>query len=116
MSTLKWFFLQETKLKQGEMESIKRKLKFKCIVDCVGEGRKRKGGLALLWQDEWCVTVSTYSKNHIDVTVTSIDMEEGRFTGICGWPEEGNKYKTGEFLMSLCRRETKPCFVGETLI
>lgn len=64
-------FLQETKMKQGEMEGIRRKLNFKCmiVVDCVGEGRSRRGGLALLWKEEWCVDVKTYSKNHIDVMI-----------------------------------------------
>lgn len=44
-------FLQETKLHQHEMEKVRSKLKFRgmLVVDCVGDGRRRKGGLGLLW-------------------------------------------------------------------
>lgn len=43
-------FIQETKLHQAEMEHVRMKLKCKGMiaVECVGEGIRRKRGLALL--------------------------------------------------------------------
>ena len=96
-------FLQETKLKQGEMERVRRKLNLKGMVamECEGEGRSRRGGLALLWHKEWEVKIQTCSLHHIDALVSSVIMTEWRFTGIYGWQEEGNKVKTSELIINL---------------
>ncbi|XP_021726600.1 uncharacterized protein LOC110693734 [Chenopodium quinoa] len=96
-------FLSETRLKAFEMEKIKQKIKFhSCfVVECDGEGRKRSGGLALLWQSTIDVVVSSYSLNHVDALVGANEHEEWRFMVIYGHPEEENKYKTGQLLESL---------------
>uniref|UniRef100_A0A803M8Y9 Endonuclease/exonuclease/phosphatase domain-containing protein n=1 Tax=Chenopodium quinoa TaxID=63459 RepID=A0A803M8Y9_CHEQI len=85
------------------MEKIKKKLKFNnlLVVSCVGEGRKRSGGLALLWKDTIDVTIKSYSQNHIDSWVKFPKKEGWRFTGVYGFPEEENKHKTGTLLENL---------------
>ncbi|XP_057247591.1 uncharacterized protein LOC130589950 [Beta vulgaris subsp. vulgaris] len=85
------------------MERVRRKLNFKGMVavDCEGEGRGRRGGLALLWHEEWEVKVQHFSLHHIDALIASAIMPEWRFTGIYGWPEEVNKVKTGELMVNL---------------
>lgn len=57
-------FLSETKLKSHEMENVKMKLKWEHLVavDCVGEGRKRRGGLAMLWRSDIIVVRDMASK------------------------------------------------------
>lgn len=56
-------FLQETKMHAHEMEKIKVKLKYSSMVavGCIRDGRRRSGGLALLWTKEWDVIVQSYS-------------------------------------------------------
>lgn len=70
-------------------------------VDCGGEGRGRRGGVALLWKKEWEVVVRSFSLNHIDVMVSILGGPEWRFTGIYGFPEDENKMKTCMLLKSL---------------
>uniref|UniRef100_A0A803LDA8 CCHC-type domain-containing protein n=1 Tax=Chenopodium quinoa TaxID=63459 RepID=A0A803LDA8_CHEQI len=96
-------FLSETRLKKHELEKVKNKLKFNAAltVECVGEGRKRSGGLALLWKNTLDVAILSFSQNHIDAWVNSHTHEGWRFTGIYGHPEDENKYKTGMLLKNL---------------
>ena len=107
-------FLQETKLKQVEMEKIKNKLRMDgmLVVDCGGEGRGRRGGLALLWKNEWQVSVTTFSMNHIDVVISCNGGDEWRFTGLYGFPEEENKHKTGVLLKALRNANNLPWLCG----
>ncbi|XP_021716609.1 uncharacterized protein LOC110684459 [Chenopodium quinoa] len=111
-------FLMETKLKAFEMEKIKYKIKFSScfIVDCEGEGRRRRGGLALLWNNSIDVNIRSFSLNHIDARVRSITQDEWRFSGIYGHPDEENKYKIGQLLISLKGGTDTPWLCGGDLI
>lgn len=64
-------FLQETKLHQAETERVRMKLQFKGMlaVDCEGDGRRRRGGVGLLWTEECDVTIQSFSLNHIDALI-----------------------------------------------
>lgn len=55
-------------------------------VNCDGEGRKRKGGLALLWSDTVELCVRSFSLNHVDSIITNPSLVEWRFTGFYGHP------------------------------
>ena len=107
-------FLSETKLKQHEMESVRKKLKIDrmLVVDCVGEGKRRKGGLVLFWKHDINIQITTWSQNHIDAAVTEPDDTQWRFTGIYGFPEDENKYKTGALLEALARAMPLPWMCG----
>lgn len=67
-------FFMETKLNIKEAERLNNKLGFKYAlwVDCCGDGRRRAGGLGLLWDEELVVDLLSYSLNHIDVKVKKI--------------------------------------------
>ncbi|KAL2936310.1 DNA-(apurinic or apyrimidinic site) lyase chloroplastic, partial [Bienertia sinuspersici] len=97
-------FLAETKLKAPEMERIKNKINFPGLlaVDCVGNGRKRRGGLALLWRSSLEVCIQSFSQNHIDAKIKDGEREVWRLTGIYGFPEEEHKKRTGQLMESLC--------------
>lgn len=43
--------------------------------DCNGDGRRRAGGLSLLWDEDVEIEKLSYSQNHIDATVKDI-MDE----------------------------------------
>lgn len=96
------------------MEDVRKKLKIErmIVVDCDGEGRKRRGGLVLCWQFELDIQVISWSKNHIDVIVCEADGFEWRFTGIYGFPEEDNKVKTGVLLETLVMANNLPWICG----
>lgn len=96
------------------MEEIRRKLRIEgmIVVDCEGEGRKRKGGLALLWKHEMNITLTSMSTNHIDVIVADEHKGDWRFTGIYGFIEEENKVKTGALLQALARTSVMPWLCG----
>jgi hypothetical protein len=97
----------ETRLKATELDNIRSKLGFKnCLsVDCVGFGRERAGGLAVMWMEHLNVNISSYSINHIHGWCD--DEETGEswgLTGIYGYPEEQNKRKTWQLVASLARQ------------
>ncbi|GKV29515.1 hypothetical protein SLEP1_g38441 [Rubroshorea leprosula] len=71
-------FLSETKRTAMEMTSIRPDLGFdQCFaVDCVGRG----GSLAMLWCDDFNLTISTFSQSHIDVEI--VDPGGGDFNEI----------------------------------
>uniref|UniRef100_A0A803MIE9 CCHC-type domain-containing protein n=1 Tax=Chenopodium quinoa TaxID=63459 RepID=A0A803MIE9_CHEQI len=110
-----WCFFQETKLSQGEMEGVKNKLKFTGIlaVGCEGEGRKRSGGVALLWGRYWDISIPSYSLNHIDALVKCEGWDLWRFTGEYGFLENENKHKTGTLLESLADDQHLPWLCGD---
>lgn len=66
-------FLCETKLRNNEFETVRKKCRLDgCfVVYSVG----RRGGLALLWKEEVNVQVQSFSNNHVDalVHITGID-------------------------------------------
>lgn len=108
-------FLQETRLKQVEMENIRKKLHFKnmMVVNCEGEGRRRKGGLCLLWKEDWEVIITSFSNHHVAAEIVSDAREEWRFTGYYGWLEDNNKQKTGELMKMLYNdKDNKPWLCG----
>ena len=110
-------FLQETKLHQHELERVKMKLKYSglLVVGCEGQGRKHRGGLALVWKREVQVSVTSYLQNHIDVMMTYKGQPPWRYTGIYGHPEESKKGQTGELLRTLFDDENVPWLCGGDL-
>uniref|UniRef100_A0A803LCM9 Uncharacterized protein n=1 Tax=Chenopodium quinoa TaxID=63459 RepID=A0A803LCM9_CHEQI len=82
----------------------------------LGEGRRRRGGLALLWNNSIDVNIRSFSLNHIDARVRSITQDEWRFSGIYGHPDEENKYKIGQLLISLKGGTDTPWLCGGDLI
>lgn len=96
-------FLSETKLKGREWETIKRKLNFENFlgVDCLGEGRQWRGGLAMFWRDEIDLSLTSQSQHHMDFEVSETNGEKWRLTGMYGYPEEENKHKTWELMEEL---------------
>lgn len=73
------------------------------IVDSVG----RKGGLMLLWKDDWNVQILLYSQGQIDCMV-----EHGGtrwwFTGFYGNPEQNQQKFSWELLRKLVSAYKSP--------
>ena len=62
-------FLSETKCKAPEMERIRRRLGHtnKIYVECSGESKRRRGGLAFFWKDPSLLALKSMSPNHINL-------------------------------------------------
>uniref|UniRef100_A0A803N3V6 Endonuclease/exonuclease/phosphatase domain-containing protein n=2 Tax=Chenopodium quinoa TaxID=63459 RepID=A0A803N3V6_CHEQI len=84
-------------------------------VCCDGVGRKRSGGVALLWKDTLDVEIKSFSLNHIDAWVEWGSNIRWRFTGIYGHHEEENKHKTGLLLENLHSKHSGPWICGGAL-
>ncbi|CAH9138740.1 unnamed protein product [Cuscuta epithymum] len=90
----------ETLTRLPKMESIRRTLGFQDVfsVDCVGQS----GGLALLWKDDYDITVESSSRNHIDVQVTGgLSQLTWRLIGFYGCPESDRRRASWELLKEL---------------
>ncbi|KAL5539767.1 hypothetical protein UlMin_045145 [Ulmus minor] len=75
-------FMCETRLTNSNSDRIQRLLSFNnCFpVNRHGTG----GGLMLLWQNEWDVSIQSYSSGHIDATIISPDNFTWRLTCFYG--------------------------------
>ncbi|PON82315.1 Zinc knuckle CX2CX4HX4C [Trema orientale] len=75
-------FLSEIKLFGNRVASMRYHIGFSnyFMVDCMG----RSGGRLLCWNDDWDVTIRSFSKGHIDSSVISSDRLKWRFTGFYG--------------------------------
>ncbi|WJX27814.1 hypothetical protein P8452_16597 [Trifolium repens] len=94
----------ETKLKTSELDVNRIKWGFKnCLaVDCRGSGRDRAGGLALLWMEEFSLTISSFSQNHIQALCDDEeDNEAWNLSAVYGYPEEHNKWRTWQLIKEL---------------
>ncbi|GKU90863.1 hypothetical protein SLEP1_g4808 [Rubroshorea leprosula] len=99
-------FLSETKRTAMEMTSIRPDLGFdQCFaVDCVGRG----GGLAMLWRDDFSLTISTFSQSHIDVEIVDPGGGKWRLTGFYGRPEAARREESWTLLKSLKAASSQP--------
>ena len=88
MKDPKVLFLSETKLNTEEMEWIRVGLKYGSAFVVPSKGRS--GGLALLWDEEVDLSITSYTRFHIDAQIKS---QEGlwRFTGFYGHPETAKR-------------------------
>jgi len=78
-------FLVETESKTKQMENIKFNLGFSNALNVPSQGRSE--GLALLWSQETNLEIVSFSKHHIDTTITNQSNFKWRFTGFYGHPE-----------------------------
>jgi len=97
-------FLSETKCKSPEMEKIRQKLGYanRIYVECRGDGKRRRGGLAFLWKDSGLLALNSLSENHIDLGgMDGGGTSKWRITGVYGHPNEDEKHKTWSLLAGL---------------
>ena len=93
-------FLMETKSKTRRMERIKNRIGMAndLIVPCIG----RSGGLALLWAREVDLEIKSFSKNHINATITKPSNNfKWRLTGFYGHSETHRRYESWHLLAFL---------------
>ncbi|KAL0433610.1 UNVERIFIED_CONTAM: hypothetical protein Slati_2695300 [Sesamum latifolium] len=73
------------------------------------EANGKSGGLALLWNRSFQVCIQSYSRRHIDASISSDEIEQTwRFTGIFGDPEATKRRHTWDLLSILGRQSVRP--------
>ncbi|XP_042972730.1 uncharacterized protein LOC122304522 [Carya illinoinensis] len=93
-------FLVETKTGRQRLESVRRSLRLDgCFaVDSVG----LSGGIALLWKEEWEVTIINYTRWHISALVKEeVNGQTWQFTGFYGHPETAKRKGSWQLLEML---------------
>ncbi|KAL5767157.1 hypothetical protein ACOSQ2_013940 [Xanthoceras sorbifolium] len=103
-------FLFETRLKGDWAARVKVQLGFSggLHVDCVG----KSGGLMLLWNDVWDVSVLSFSRGHIDVVIKMENNLKWRFTGFYGCPVPSHRTDSWELLRRLKAVNRLPWLCG----
>lgn len=102
-------FLQETLLKQHELEKVRLNLNFGGMIYVDSSGHFRSGGIALFWKTTNAISLNSCSLHHIDVTIGDPVLNlEWRFTGIYGYLDGAQKVKTWELLRSLHSHYSRP--------
>lgn len=91
------------------MAKIQRKLGFDpgVRVDAIG----RAGGVALLWSKDVDIRVRSTEGRFIDFEVKSVDGAFWRGTGMYGWPEFGEKWRSWKLIRDLGEASSMPWFL-----
>lgn len=64
-------------------------------VSCENEGRRRRGGLCILWRSPLDLSLINYSNNHILMYYRGSDSSSTWYiSGLYGWPENSNIWRT----------------------
>ncbi|CAL1370231.1 unnamed protein product [Linum trigynum] len=73
--------------------------------------RSRAGGVSIWWAEEVDIITMDMSLHFVDIAVTE---EEGRwrFTGLYGWPNGSDKWRTWALLSSLSQQWDGPWLCG----
>ncbi|MBA0672531.1 hypothetical protein Goklo_023940, partial [Gossypium klotzschianum] len=103
-------FFIETKLGRQQMERVRRICGYTNGIEVDSEGSR--GGLCLAWRNEVDISLSSFSKRHIDVLVD--DNEKGckwRFTGFYGSPYTQDRSESWAVLKSLATNKDLSWFV-----
>ncbi|KAL6225515.1 hypothetical protein ACLB2K_004365 [Fragaria x ananassa] len=116
-------FLCETRCLKQDVERLKLQVNYKnvFVVDCDNnrnsDGKvSRAGGICLLWKEGVEVSLSTFSKNHIDVMVGKAGArDKWRFSGVYGFSKVEERYKTWELLRRLGQSSGRPWLIGGDL-
>lgn len=92
-------FLMETKKTRKEWDRLKVRLGTKncLVVDC----ERRRGGLALLWDDKTDLTIQSFSSSHIDAVIRMDNNKVWRLTGFYGQWDNSRRLESWELLRRL---------------
>ena len=99
-------FLAKTWMDEVRLVLIQDRIKFKHKFMALR--RNKAGGLVIFWKEDFDLTIETFSKNHIDITVNKNKVEEWRFTGFYYKPNTQNRHKAWARLKNLKSRGSAP--------
>ncbi|CAL1388495.1 unnamed protein product [Linum trigynum] len=107
-------FLMETTQTEAENDVLRETCGFKQgkSFPTVISTRNRAGGLSLWWNDDVHVTVMDRDLHFIDAAVEDEVVGKWRFSGIYGWAEGSDKWRTWDLLGSLRQQWDGPWLCG----
>lgn len=103
-------FLSETKSNKTEIRRAQDKLRFDHSV-CV-EATGRAGGLALFWMNEASVNINLMNEHIIDFHVRNDNMSSWRMSGVYGWSESSQKFRTWDLINQVGTNNDQPWVLG----
>ncbi|KAA3481221.1 reverse transcriptase [Gossypium australe] len=93
-------FLMETKVDSKRMERIRRRSGFENGIDVGAEGSR--GGLCLVWREDFRVSLKTFSKIHINVKFEESNVQgDWRYTGFYGSHYANDQHASWRLLRAL---------------
>ncbi|PON41991.1 Endonuclease/exonuclease/phosphatase [Parasponia andersonii] len=95
----KLVFLSETKLWGSKTANLRFGLGFDSCFHVDHEGSS--GSLVLLWNNEWIISVKSFSKHHIDALITNDRGSRWRFTRVYGHCKTIERIHTWEVIRHL---------------
>ncbi|XP_074305507.1 uncharacterized protein LOC141640720 [Silene latifolia] len=100
--------LMETKLGGQEMQRVIQRLGGDYVgvgIDSIG----RSAGMAILWKEGVDVEIISSTAHHIDVVVRGLfNLNEWRLTGIYGWSNNEEKWRTWQLMRDIKPLSTLP--------
>ena len=99
-------FVMETKQTVEEMRGVQGELHYDSMlaISCLG----RRGGLAMLWNNDLDLHIQTYTQNHIDALIFIDCNSPWRIMGFYGKLEERICHETWDLLKHLKSRSLAP--------
>lgn len=91
-------FLSEIKSSSAVAEKIKKKVGYNNSI--ISESSRNSGGLMLMWQNHLNISMNSFSKGHINVTIKEPDWW-WRFSGFYGNPDQRKRRESWHLLERL---------------
>lgn len=103
----------ETKVTRCPAEQLKTKLNYEGLfyVNPVGIG----GGLTFLWKIKKSVSLLSYSVNHVDLSITFLNMTLWHLIGFYECSEWNRRHVSRNILRSLKDRSSMPWYIIDVL-
>ncbi|XP_058758626.1 uncharacterized protein LOC131631872 [Vicia villosa] len=105
-------FLSETLANSRRLETIRVSLKFDSCLSIDVEGRS--GGLAVLWRNTGCCSVSNFSRNFINLDIKDENRGVWRLSCYYGFPERNRRRLAWDMLRDIWSMSDSPwCIIDD---
>jgi exonuclease III len=105
-------FLCETLSTAAKLEELRNVLGFDSCFSVNRQGRG--GGLSFMWRSSFNCSITSFSANHVDVEVVDNIIGNWRLTGFYGFPDNGRRRESWNFLRQLAQVSNLPwCVLGD---
>lgn len=103
-------FLSETMVSSKYVEGLCTS--FGCYMTVGVDNTGRSGGLCIYWKNEVDFSLVSFSAYHICGDIKETKGNIWRFTGIYGWADAANKFRTWDLIHNICSSSPHPIMFG----
>lgn len=102
----------ETLAFDEKIEEFRLKFGFHYCFSVAHDGRS--GGLAFLWKKQACCSITRYSRNHIDIVFSELEVDSWRLAYYYVYPERSRRREAWDFMRTLAGVSSLPwCIWGD---